>query len=89
MDGHIDEHIKHQRADLMIARTAERQRDFMRSQIGRTASVLIERSCDGFSEGYTPNYTKIRIAGDPLTGGESVLVRITEAYDDYCVGELI
>lgn len=89
MDGHIDEHVKHLRADRMIRATAERQRDFMRSQIGLTTSVLIERSSGGVSEGYTPNYTKVRIPDSDLPFGEVVAVRITEAFDDYCVGEVI
>lgn len=89
MDGHIDEHVKHLRADRMIALNAARQRDFLRSQVGLTACVLIERADKGVSEGYTPNYTKIRIPGHSLPSGESVRVRITEACDDYCVGEVI
>ena len=88
MEGHIDEHLKHQRADIMIAHTAERQRDFMHSQIGRDTSVLIETSKDGVSEGYSPNYTKIRIPDSQLISGEIVDVRITEAFDDYCIGVL-
>lgn len=86
MEGHLDEGLKHRRAEVMIAHTAECQRDFMRSQVGRTASVLIERSSNGVSEGYTPNYTKIKIPDSSFMSGETVEVIITEAFDDYCVG---
>ena len=89
MDGHIDEHIKHLRAEQMIARTAVSQRAFMESQIGRITSVLIERSSGGVSEGYAPNYTKIRVPGSVLTSGESVTVKVTGAFDDYCVAEVM
>ena len=89
MDGHIDERIKHIRADIMIAHAAERQREFMLSQVGRVSSVLIERYSDGCSEGYTPNYTKVRIPGESLSDGSVYNVRLTEAYDDYCVGEVV
>ena len=89
MEGHIDEHVKHQRAEVMIAHTAVRQREFMKAQVGKTASVLIERADNRFSEGYSPNYTRIRIPDVRLHAGESVPVRIVEAQDDYCVGELI
>lgn len=86
MQGHIEEGEKHRRAEIMIASTADSQRQFMQSQVGLTASVLIERCVDGFCEGYTPNYTKIRFPGADCHSGASVDVRITEAFDDYCAG---
>ena len=89
MDGHIDEHIKHERADIMIAHTLEQQRRFMQSQVGLTETVLFEtRSKDGMMEGYTKNYTKVRVKDDRIISGEIYDVKLTEAYDDYCVGEI-
>lgn len=86
MEGHLDEGLKHRRAEVMIAHTAQKQHEFMLSQVGRTTSVLIESSSSGFSEGYTPNYTKIKIPRGRFMSGETVEVLITEAFDDYCVG---
>lgn len=86
MDGHLDEGIKHRRAEVMIAHTAEKQREFMIGQIGRTASVLIEKASSDYCEGYSENYTKIRIPDTRRISGETVEVLITEAFDDYCVG---
>ena len=89
MDGHIDEHIKHERADIMIAHTLEQQRRFMQSQVGLIEPVLFEtRSKDGMMEGYTKNYTKVRVMDDRIISGEIYDVKLTEAYDDYCVGEI-
>ena len=89
MDGHIDEHIKHERADIMIAHTLEQQRRFMQSQVGLIEPVLFEtRSKDGMMEGYTKNYTKVRVKDDRIISGEINDVKLTEAYDDYCVGEI-
>lgn len=90
MEGHIDEHVKHERADIMIAHTLAQQRAFMQSQVGLTAPVLFEtRTKDGFHEGFTKNYTKVRVNADGIVPGEILDVRITEAFDDYCVGELL
>ena len=89
MDGHIDEHEKHRRAEIMIARNAVKQLEFMLSQVGHTDSVLIERSRGGISEGHTPNYTKVIIPGEPLEIGTIYSVRLTEAHDDHCVGEVV
>ena len=86
MEGHIDEGVKHRRAEIMIARTDESRLAFLNSQVGKSASVLIERSTRGASEGYTPNYTKVKIPGSRLLSGETVEVMLTEAQDDYCVG---
>lgn len=88
MDGHIDEHIKHVRAARMTAATDESRKSFMQSRIGQESSVLVERTVDGVSEGYTPNYTKVKINA-PVMSGEICRVRITEAFDDHCVGVLI
>lgn len=90
MDGHIDEHLKHERADIMIAHTLEQQRRFMQSQVGLTEPVLFEtRSKDGMMEGYTKNYTKVRVKDDRNLSGEIYDVKLTEAYDDYCIGVLV
>ncbi|WP_316637292.1 tRNA (N(6)-L-threonylcarbamoyladenosine(37)-C(2))-methylthiotransferase MtaB [uncultured Ruminococcus sp.] len=90
MDGHIDEHVKHERANIMIAHTLEQQRRFMQSQIGLTEPVLFEtRSKGGMMEGYTKNYTKVRVKDDRNLSGEIYDVKLTEAYDDYCIGVLV
>ena len=89
MDGHIDEHQKHIRADIMIEHTLSEQRRFMQSQVGLTEPVLFEtQSKDGFMEGYTKNYTKVRVKDDRIISGEIRDIKISEAYDDYCVGEI-
>ncbi len=90
MDGHIDEHVKHERANIMIAHTLEQQRRFMQSQIGLTEPVLFETcSKDGMMEGYTKNYTKVRVKDYRILSGEIYDIKLTEAYDDYCIGVLV
>ncbi len=90
MEGHIDERVKHQRAEIMIEHTLKEQREFMRSQVGSTESVLFETlTKDGFMEGHTMNYTKVRVADDAILSGEIADVLITQAHDDYCVGEVV
>ena len=88
MEGHIDEHIKHIRAEIMTAHTDESRRRYLQVQVGRCTSVLVERTVDSVSEGYTPDYTKITIPST-LMSGEICRVRITRAFDDHCEGELI
>ena len=89
MVGHIDEGEKRRRAEIMIAHTDKKQREFMLSQVGKISDVLIEQVSDGVAEGYTPNYTKVLVHDDSLTCGDIYPVRITQAFDDHCVGEAL
>lgn len=55
-----------------------------------TEPVLFETcSKDGYFEGYTKNYTKVKVKDDRIVNGAILDVRITEAFDDYCVGEVV
>ena len=89
MEGHLPEKVKHERADIMIAHTLAEQRDFMQSQVGLKQPVLFEtKDKNGFFEGFTPNYTRVKVKDDSIISGEIIDVHITEAFDDYCVGVL-
>lgn len=89
MDGHIPERIKRERASVMIGHTVAEQRRFMQSQVGTVQSVLFETVDNGVHEGYTMNYTKVRVKESDISDGRIYPVRIVEAHDDHCVGDLI
>lgn len=89
-DNHIDNATKDKRSKIMIAETEQSRIEFMNSQIGRIETVLVERLRQGgYYEGYTKNYTPVHIYSDKELTNQIVNVKITEAKDDYCVGELI
>lgn len=78
------------RSKKMIAAAQETRLNFFRRQIGLTEPVLFERECEcGVYEGYTENYTPIRAASGENISGKIILVKISEAFDDFCTGELI
>lgn len=90
MDNQVDSSVKDSRSKIMIEATNQSRRDFLNSQLGRTESVLIERMRDGgYYEGYTKNYTPVHIFTDKECTGEIVDVKLTEAHDDYCIGQLV
>ena len=89
MEGHINESEKHRRAEIMIAHTDKKEKEFLRSQVGAVTDVLVERIHNGFAEGYTPNYTKVMINDPSLENGCIIKVRLTEAFCDHCVGEVV
>jgi threonylcarbamoyladenosine tRNA methylthiotransferase MtaB len=73
----------------MIKETDLSRKDFLNSQVGQIEDILIERLRNGgYYEGYSKNYTPVHIF-DNCVAGELYKVKITEAFDDYCVGELI
>ncbi len=66
------------------------RRDFLTSQVGLTEEVLFERLRRGCLEGYTKNYTPVRVISDDSSlCGEVRQVRLVEVGKDCCMGEWI
>lgn len=85
----IEKHIKEERSHYMIEKTEEIRHNFLKNQIGKIVEVLTEtRHSNGYVEGYTMNYTPIKIRGD-LPCGEIFKVKLTAVDGDFCVGEKI
>lgn len=85
----IDNSVKAQRSKVMIAAAEKCRLDFMKKQIGLTEPVLFEQpDRTGAWQGYTMNYTpvKVRFSGD--LGGIIRNVRLTGIENDCMVGEL-
>ena len=62
---------------------------FLQSMVGRCEQVLFENKLkDGSFVGYTKNYTPIRVISNDNLSGKILDVIITDAKDDYCVGEV-
>ncbi len=89
MDNHIDNKTKEIRSKIMIAETDKSRKNFLNSQIGLVEDVLVERLRDGkYYEGYTKNYTPIHIYTECMTN-QIYKVKITDAADDFCIGEIV
>lgn len=85
----IEKSVKEKRSHIMIEKTEEIRREFLKSQIGKIVEVLFEtRHSDGYIEGYTRNYTPVKVKGE-LPCGEISKVKITDVDGDFCVGEKI
>ena len=85
----IEKAIKEKRSHIMIEKTEEIRQEFLKSQIGKTVEVLFEtRHSDGYIEGYTKNYTPVKVKGD-LPCGEISKIKITAVDGDFCVGQKI
>ncbi len=90
MSPQISKGEKGKRSHLMIAAAQEIRNEFLESQIGATVEVLLEEHAQsGMMQGYTPNYTPVRVTGEDLSAGRICRVRITGVEDDYCVGNVV
>ncbi|MFO7171712.1 MAG: tRNA (N(6)-L-threonylcarbamoyladenosine(37)-C(2))-methylthiotransferase MtaB [Bacillota bacterium] len=91
MPDQVPKAVKEARVREMIALGDELQRQFHSRFLGQTLLVLAEEEADteeGWLEGYTHNYIRVRFrAGDELRN-TLVPVRLTELADDVVVGEM-
>lgn len=62
---------------------------YLKEQKGKTVEVLFEVHKNGYNEGYTKNYTPIKVYGDCDLQSKILNVKITNTEEDYCIGEII
>ena len=80
---------KDKRAALMGKLVEKSREKFLESQVGLTEEVLFERLRNGVLEGYTKNYTPVRVVCDNAElCGKIYRVRLTKAHKDHCEGAL-
>lgn len=89
MEGQIEKSVKGYRV-AELSKVADKIRtEFLKNQIGKTVSVLIEgKQKDGEMFGYTPNYTPVKVMGNARIGS-IIDVLITDYDSEFCIGKLI
>lgn len=89
MSGHVADTVKKERVAIIKALGTDMKRSFMRSQIGRTVDVLIERRDKSFCYGMSSTFFKVRVErAEKKMLGSIVPVRIVGVADDVAVGML-
>lgn len=87
MENQIPQSVKKERCRLMIKAGQELRARFLSAQVGGIYPVLFETPCDGnVYEGYTPNYTTVRVSSPESLCGKILNVHITSACEDWCEG---
>ena len=89
LKGQISKQEKSNRSKRMIEVTNQTEKEFLEGQIGKTVSVLFETNENGFSEGYTKNYTRVKVKTETAHSGEILNVKLISAKNGYCIGEFI
>ncbi len=89
MPGQITRQEKARRSKIMIDTANLCESEFMRSQVGRVEEVLFEIFENGFAEGYTKSYVRVAVETEKPLLGKIQQVKITKAFNDKVLGELI
>ena len=97
MPNQVSPEEKDRRSKIMIEETDKSRLGFLASQKGRTEPVLIETiRRDGFLEGYTKNYThvKIKINKEDEESFKKLCGTFADVYienceKDCCIGSLV
>lgn len=84
----VDKSVRAERAHIMGDICRQCERDFLKAQCGKTEKVLFETEIDGYWEGYTGNYTRVKVKSAGDLEGKILPVVLTAANEDYCIGEL-
>lgn len=79
---------KAERSRRMIETALACEEEFLKGLIGKTEYVLFETAESGFAEGYTPNYSRVRVKSDEPHTGEILPVKIISAEKECCIGEI-
>lgn len=80
--------VKQDRSRKMQMIVNESEREFLKTQVGTTAKVLLETLIDGIWEGYSENYTRVKVAAADAEEGDIVKVKLIAAEDDFCIGNI-
>ena len=80
---------KASRSKQMITATLNTEKEFLQNQIRNTVSVLFETSQDGINEGYTKNYSRVKVMSPISLSGKILNVKLTNTKNDYLIGELV
>lgn len=89
LKGQISKQEKSNRSKQMIEVTNQTEKEFLEGQIGNTVSVLFETNENGFSGGYTKNYTRVKVKTETAHSGEILNVKLISAKNGYCIGEFV
>lgn len=92
MPDQVPRQVREERSREMIRLGEELALDFHRRHLGQTMLVMTELEADtenGWLEGYTHNYMRVRLPGGDELRGTLIPVRLDDATADGCTGEMV
>jgi len=88
MPHQVEDKIKKQRSQMMLALAEENAHDFYRQYLGRTMPVLWEKQTGGVWSGLTGNYIKVYTRTDKDLTNQLLPIRLVEIGGDGVWGEV-
>ena len=87
----VDKNVRHQRSKMLRILSAKKKRAFYENNIGTIRTVLFENdNKDGFIQGFTENYVKVKVDYDPGLRNQSIKVKLNDFADDGIIlGEIL
>ena len=83
MAGVVDKGVRHQRSKMLRILSAKKKRAFYEKNLGSTRTVLFEHdNKDGYIQGFTENYVKVKVQYDPGLRNQSIKVKLKEFAED-------
>lgn len=80
--------IKNQRSSLLIALGETLTEEFNEKFLGKSMDVLYEENVDGFYEGYTTNYIRMKALSKHDIIGDIVETKVIDKKDGFLIGEI-
>jgi len=88
MDNQVHGNIKNERSDKLIKLGNELMDNFNSLFIGKVVDVLFEEEKDGFYEGYTTNYIRVKLKSSENIQGKILPVKIVDRKNDFLIGKI-
>jgi threonylcarbamoyladenosine tRNA methylthiotransferase MtaB len=88
MENQIHGSKKHERSEKLISLGDKLMDKFNSQFIGRTIEVLFEEEKDGYYEGYTTNYVRVKSLSKDNIQGNILPVKIINKENDFLIGKI-
>lgn len=85
----IEKSVREERARELIAVCDSIREKYLQAQVGTVVKVLFETPKNGIQQGFTANYTPVKVPYADSLCGKVADVLITDAQTDACVGRLL
>lgn len=89
MENHIQNDVKKQRVKTLINLGEQKLAEFSQNMIGKESQVLFEREKDGYFEGYTSNYVKVKLKSSKSLKNKILNMRFTDIEGEKLIGEVL
>ena len=83
----LEKRVKEERASILSQIADDIRSEYLSKQTGKKVEVLFETARNGYTEGYTKNYTPVRVFGSKNLKGKIMEINIVDATAEYCIGE--